>query len=148
MEINFELSGIDKIVRKFTSLSQGEADEAVYKGLVDGGFIVQSNAKNRCPVDEDQLRSSIVVTQKDNFVDVGTDVEYAPYVEYGTGLRGDPSVAHVTEKEHIKDGKKTGEFYPYQGMSPQPYLYPAMVESEDMVRGEVRKRLINAMRGN
>ena len=47
------------------------------------------NAKRNCPVDTGRLRSSIVSRVEKDFDDglvgiVGTDVEYAPYVEFGT----------------------------------------------------------------
>ena len=49
---------------------------------------VEGRAKRFCPVDTGRLRSSITSELgKDAdsvYAQVGTDVEYAPYVEYGT----------------------------------------------------------------
>jgi len=49
---------------------------------------VQNRARELCPVDTGRLRSSIQHKpgrdQQGPFVDVGTNVEYAGYVEFGT----------------------------------------------------------------
>lgn len=52
------------------------------------GLDIQNRARELCPVDTGRLRSSIrAVDGKDAtgvYVDVGTNVEYAPHVEFGT----------------------------------------------------------------
>lgn len=52
------------------------------------GMKMKGEAQKLCPVDTGRLRSSITLTQgrdaRGFFVDVGTNVEYASYVEYGT----------------------------------------------------------------
>lgn len=52
------------------------------------GIIVQNEARKLAPVDTGRLRASIQhVMGRDGrgpYVDVGTNVEYAPHVEYGT----------------------------------------------------------------
>lgn len=58
------------------------------KGLARVGLRVQNAARELCPVDTGRLRASIVsVPGRDTigpYVEVGTNVEYAPFVEYGT----------------------------------------------------------------
>lgn len=48
----------------------------------------EAEAKQDCPVDTGNLRGSIHTTKGDLEDTVGTDVEYAPYVEYGTYKMG------------------------------------------------------------
>lgn len=52
------------------------------------GLNVQNEARKLCPVDTGRLRSSIQAVPgedaKGPYVDVGTNVEYAAMVEYGT----------------------------------------------------------------
>jgi HK97 gp10 family phage protein len=48
------------------------------------GVIIQNDARRRCPVDTGRLRSSITVKRSAQGVTVGSNVEYAGYVEYGT----------------------------------------------------------------
>lgn len=56
--------------------------------LMQVGLQVETTAKRLCPVDTGRLRSSIntqIGTDADGLLAViGTDVEYAPHVEYGT----------------------------------------------------------------
>lgn len=53
--------------------------------LIDkAAAVCEAEAKQDCPVDTGNLRASIH-TEKGDLEDiVGTDVEYAPYVEFGT----------------------------------------------------------------
>ena len=49
------------------------------------GGVAESYAKQRCPVDTGNLRNSITHQQEDQNTElIGTNVEYAPYVELGT----------------------------------------------------------------
>lgn len=56
--------------------------------LMRVGLRVQNEARKLCPVDTGRLRSSIQATPgrdgRGPYVEVGTNVEYAPFVEYGT----------------------------------------------------------------
>lgn len=57
----------------------------VTKAVVATALQVESQAKETVPVLTGNLRRSLSVQPLDPFhVLVGTDVEYAPYVEYGT----------------------------------------------------------------
>ena len=60
--------------------------EAVGRALEEIGLAAEGYAKRACPVDTGNLRNSIthVVESAENAVYVGTNVEYAPYVELGT----------------------------------------------------------------
>lgn len=59
--------------------------EAKARALEIIGGKAESYAKQLCPVDTGNLRNSISHAQQDdNTVVIGTNVEYAPYVELGT----------------------------------------------------------------
>lgn len=47
-------------------------------------IVVQNEARRLAPVDTGRLRSSITVKRTPDGAVVGSNVEYAPYVEYGT----------------------------------------------------------------
>lgn len=57
---------------------------AVERGLEAVGLQAEGYAKMECPVDTGNLRNSITHTSDGEAAYVGTNVEYAPYVEYGT----------------------------------------------------------------
>lgn len=80
-------------------------------------FVVGAAVLN-CPVDTGNLRSSINGKVIDETLGrVGTNVEYAPYVEFGTG-------------EKAEDGKgKSG----FTGQKPQPFLRPAIMDNKDSI---------------
>lgn len=61
-----------------------ELEKAVSRGIGKGGLIVEGEAKALSPVDTGALRASITSQTQDNVCHVGTNVEYAPYQEYGT----------------------------------------------------------------
>ncbi len=67
----------------------------VARDLLRRGYRVEAEAKRRCPVDHGRLRASITTQLASGHssgvpfhVRIGTNVEYALYVEKGTGLYG------------------------------------------------------------
>lgn len=66
-------------------VSQGIV-RAIDRALEEVGLAAEGFAKRRCPVDTGNLRNSIthVVESAEDAVYVGTNVEYAAYVELGT----------------------------------------------------------------
>lgn len=60
-------------------------DTQLQKGLEAVGLAAEGYAKALCPVDTGRLRNSIThQLDGDKAVYIGTNVEYAPYVEMGT----------------------------------------------------------------
>ena len=72
------------MIRKTAKDYPGIIRDAAPEVLEAGSAMVQADAKHLAPVDTGTLRSSIVREVKGNIAIVGTNVEYAPYVEYGT----------------------------------------------------------------
>ena len=58
------------------------------KALDVVGEYVRTEAKVRVPVDTENLQDSIVTDKEHLAVGIGTNVEYGPYVEYGTEKMG------------------------------------------------------------
>lgn len=90
-----------------------ELADKIPVALEECGLVAEGYAKRLCPVDTGRLRNSITHTQSENTAYVGTNVEYAPYVEMGTvRTRAQPfigpSVAdHVDQyKQIIEDRLK------------------------------------------
>lgn len=81
------------------------------------GLQAEGDAKLKCPVDTGNLRGSITHTVRDKTAYIGTNVEYAKYVEYGTGIyvpggRQDPW-AYQDEK---------GKWHTTRGQPPAHFL--------------------------
>ena len=66
----------DQVLREF--------ENKVNRGLKAIGHKAEGYAKKDCPVDTGRLRNSISNKVQDKDVYIGTNVEYAPYQEYGT----------------------------------------------------------------
>ena len=65
--------------------AKAAAVAAIARGLEICGGKAESYAKKLCPVDTGNLRNSITHQQYNEHTEViGTNVEYAPYVELGT----------------------------------------------------------------
>lgn len=61
-----------------------QMDEAAARALERIGLAAERYAKMKCPVDTGRLRNSITHETDPDTVYIGTNVEYAPYVELGT----------------------------------------------------------------
>ena len=109
---------------------QKELTSILEKGLEKACLIVENSAKQNCPVDDGQLRQSISHTVKGTSGEVGTNVEYAPYVEVGTGIYSTEGGGRQTPWRY-KDAK--GDWHTTKGMRAQSFLRPAL----DKNRGKV-----------
>lgn len=86
-----------------------ELEAAVKKALTACGLTAQSYAKNLCPVDTGNLRNSLTyeVDEDEQAAYIGTNVEYASFVEFGTYKQKaqpylEPAVAdHTQEYEQL-----------------------------------------------
>ena len=78
--------------------------------------------------DTSRLTNSIAfMTGRDGntfWAQIGTNVEYAPYVEFGTGQKGSASYTDRNGETHVTEGLM---FKPeWKGNKPYPYLRPAL----------------------
>lgn len=134
------MAGLDQLLKKLDKLG-ASMEQSTKKALLRGGAVLEASAKKNCPVDTGNLRESIhthVIDQ--NTVAVGTPCEYAGYVEYGTGPKGDPSVPHTTKKFwRYQDAE--GNWHTSHGQPPQPYMRTAFAEEKDHVTDAVKESL-------
>lgn len=77
VDFKIESDNTDKILK--------DAEMAIKKSLTEIGLIVEGDAKLKTPVDTGRLRNSFTneVKMKEKAVYIGSNVEYAPYIEYG-----------------------------------------------------------------
>lgn len=67
------------------------------------GLTAEGYAKELCPVDTGRLRNSISHAVEGDAVYIGTNVEYAPYVELGTSrMRARPFLGPAAENHGQK----------------------------------------------
>lgn len=102
-----------EIVEDNTDEFRDGLDAALTRALEKVGLVAEGYAKRLCPVDTGRLRNSIthVLDSGGQAVYVGTNVEYAPYVELGTSRqKAQPylrpaAVDHVSEYRRIIEGE-------------------------------------------
>ena len=70
------------------------------------GMVGEAYAKEECPVDTGTLRNSISHAVDDNTAIIGTNVEYAPYVELGTSKMDAQPYLRPAVENHIKEYKE------------------------------------------
>ena len=75
---------------------------AIDRALEEIGLAAEGYAKRACPVDTGNLRNSIthVVDSAEDAAYVGTNVEYAPYVEMGTSRTAAQPFLRPAATEH------------------------------------------------
>lgn len=116
------------------------------RALLKAGEKVRARAVLLCPVDTGELRNSIRVQRiSPGVAAVGTNKEYAAYVEFGTGTLGDRSVPH-TAKQSWRWQDENGNWHTSHGTPAQPFLRPAAVERDicKTIAAELKKAVDNA----
>ena len=100
--------------------------------LLKAGALVERSAKQKCPKDNGQLAQNIqyAVDGKGTTCTVYNPLEYAPYVEYGTGLYAEEQ-GRKDVPWHYQDER--GDWHTTSGQKPQPFLRPALTENENKI---------------
>ena len=105
MKVVIETRNFETVAKRLIDIGP-QGQKALTKTLVKGGHLVETAAKEKCPVRTGRLRSSITTEKVKPFeVHVGTNVFYGPFVEYGT-----------------------------RKMSAQPYLRPSLFEKQSTIK--------------
>lgn len=104
-----------------------EIKAALLRGLEKIGLVAEGYAKKLCPVDTGNLRNSIthVVDEQEPAAIIGTDNEYAAYVELGTGIYAEGGGGRPTPRVY-QDAK--GNWHYTRGNKAQPFLKPAAAD--------------------
>ena len=86
-------------------------DQALARALEEVGLVAEGYAKKACPVDTGRLRNSIThqVRPSEKSVYIGTNVEYAPYVELSTSRTKGQPFLRPSAKDHESTYRKIFE---------------------------------------
>ena len=139
--MSIEVEGLDGLVERLESLLDAETLKAA---MGRACAVVERSAKEKAPKGNGELRRSITSEVRQNGGEVEgvvfTPLEYAPYVEFGTGL--------FAEKGGRKDvpwcyQDDEGEWHSTSGMSPQPYMRPALNENREVIKRILKEAITN-----
>jgi len=88
-------------------------NDVLSPGLEAVGLQAEKYAKQLCPVDTGRLRNSIThaVDEPEKAVYIGTNVEYAAYVEFGTVKMAERPYLKPAATEHGDEYKRIIEKY-------------------------------------
>ena len=113
-------------------------EEKVKQALTKACLIVERSAKQKAPKGNGDLRRSITHKVEDLVGEVYTPLEYAPYVEYGTGLFAENG-GRTDVPWSYKD--EEGNWHTTSGMQPQPYMRPALDENTEEIKRILREAI-------
>lgn len=97
-----DISGLVEVREDNREAIANAIDLALATALEEVGLVAEGYAKRACPVDTGRLRNSIthIVRPEEDSVYIGTNVEYAPCVEYGTVHQEEQPFLRPAAKEH------------------------------------------------
>lgn len=139
---NVSIKNIDRLAQRFNNIAKMELLDTMNKATA----LVHGQAKDLAPVDKGQLAGSIhmKVAKKGNGFEgrVYTNVEYAPFVEFGTGVKGDGTYPYKIEGLSLEYRDKgwayfdedEGEWIYTKGQEAQPYMYPALNDHKKTIK--------------
>ena len=102
--------------------------------------LVEGEAKKKAPKGTGELRRSITSKVENDVGVVYTPLEYAPYVEFGTGLFAENG-GRTDVPWNYQDDK--GEWHSTSGMKPRPFMRPALNENREEIKRILREGLLN-----
>ena len=116
-------------------------DEACIRALERCGNQAEGYAKDLCPVDTGNLRNRIShkVDKSEPAAYIGTNVEYAPYVEFGTGRYS--SVGGGTPKDKWFYIGDDGKGHIGRPQKPRPFLKPAVADHAQTYRNIINDEM-------
>ena len=136
------VKGIDRLTKRFNKIAALEL-----RGTMnDATKLVHGQAKALAPVDKGQLAGSIHMQVKSTGDAlegrVYTNAEYAAYVEFGTGIKGNGTYPYQVEGLSLEYRDKgwayfdedKGEWIYTKGQEAQPYMYPALKGNEKTIK--------------
>lgn len=100
---------MDFTITDNSALFKAAKDEAVARALEAIGLQAEGYAKMLAPVDTGRLRNSLTHTVEGDAAYIGTNVEYAPYVEYGTRRTKAQPFLKPAVQDHIDEYRAIAE---------------------------------------
>ena len=131
MSSGFRIEGVEEVIGRFDKLAKAEQ---LHKAMGQACAVVERSAKEKAPKGTGELRRSITSKVEEEASKVigvvFTPLEYAPYVEYGTGLFAENG-GRTDVPWCYKDDE--GEWHTTSGQHPQPYMRPALDDNRDKI---------------
>jgi HK97 gp10 family phage protein len=124
-DIRFD--GLDDVMSSIDSLA---STEKVQAALGKACALVERSAKQKAPKGIGELRRTITSKVEGLQGIVFSPLEYAPYVEYGTGLFAEEGGRTDVPWNYQDD---EGNWHTTSGQKPQPFMRPALDENRQEI---------------
>jgi HK97 gp10 family phage protein len=135
--MKIDIRGDKELIKKLESMVDSRnIEEALGKACA----LVERSAKEKAPKGTGELRRSIASKVENQEGIVYSPLEYAPYVEYGTGLFAEDG-GRTDVPWCYKDDE--GNWHTTSGQKPQPYLRPALHENRKKIVEIIKEGLLN-----
>ena len=132
------LEGYESLIARLEKMGN---EEKISQAINQACLLVERTAKQNCPSNTGELRSSISSSVEGTTGTVGSPLQYAPYVEYGTGLFATGGNGRTDVPWKYQNAK--GEWFTTYGMPPQPFLIPALNENREQILKLLQEGLKN-----
>lgn len=138
---DIKIEGLEEVIKNLENVTDVHKLEAA---IGRACALVERSAKQKAPKGTGELRRSItsrVETDGNDVVGVVfTPLEYAPYVEFGTGLFAENG-GRMDVPWNYQDDE--GEWHSTSGMKPQPYMRPALNENREQIKRIIKEGILN-----
>lgn len=136
------IKNLDRLLSRLNNIANMELKDK----MVQATKVVHAQAKALAPVDTGNLAGSIhmEVKEKNKNMEgrVFTNVQYAPYVEFGTGSNGNGTYPYdikglnlsYRDTPWVYTPNGGENFYRTNGQKAQPYMYPALKQNEKYIK--------------
>ena len=124
-------NGLTRLIKDLDIYADEVTDE-VKRGVSETAALINTEASSAATVDEGNLKNSITsysnISGLSSTVEVGAN--YAPWVEWGTGIHAEGPGGSRAEKIPWTYKGADGKFYTTYGMVAQPFWFPAIDQGE------------------
>jgi HK97 gp10 family phage protein len=131
MADDVKIDGLEEVIKMLDRVID---PKTLGQGLQQACALVERTAKQNAPKDNGELRRSIASKVEGNVGIVYTPLEYAPYVEFGTGLFAENGGRTDVPWSYQDD---EGNWHTTSGQKPQPFMRPAL----DSNRAQIKRLL-------
>ena len=137
--MKIEVHGDNEVI---LSIEKYTSTEKLIGAVQSACAVVEEAAKKNAPKRSGDLRRSIESNVEGNGNEIkgtiSTPLEYAPYVEYGTGLYAEGGNGRKEVPWAYKD-EKTGELIWTAGQHPHPFMRPALNDNRDAIIATIKE---------
>ena len=135
--MNIEFEGAEKLIARLDKMSD---EAALRKNLETAALLVERSAKQKAPKDTGALRRSITSKVEGLEGIIYTPLEYAPYIEYGTGLFAEGN-GRKDVPWNYQDDK--GNWHSTSGLKPHPFMRPSLDENREKILKILKEGVMN-----